>query len=65
MVPSDSKEWLAECEARAVLSMHTKSDRYRYLNKVQERRGREARDRLHAGVLRLWRVKRSEGGLSS
>jgi len=59
IAPGDCEEWRAECEARAVLAIRSKGARYHYLNRVQERRGKEARDRLHSEALRVWRLSRA------
>lgn len=61
IVASDSEAWRAECEARAVLLMRTKGMRYAWLNHIEARRGKEARERLHADVLRVWRLSRLGG----
>ena len=61
VVANDSEAWRAECEARSVLAIPTKGGRYNYLNKVQERRGKEARDRLHDEVMRVWHLSRWSG----
>lgn len=56
VVDTWSEEWRAECEARAVLRMRSKGDRYAWLNAVENRRGKAARDALHARVLAIWRA---------
>jgi hypothetical protein len=52
-VPSDSREWLLECEARYVLNLPTKADRYALLDAIEKKRGRDARMELHDRVMQL------------
>jgi hypothetical protein len=53
-VPSDSPEWLHECQARYILNMATRQDREAYLDKVGKRHGEEARRKLVATIKQLW-----------
>lgn len=53
-VPSDSREWLLECEARYVLNLQTKADRYALLDAIEKKRGRDARMELHDRVMKLF-----------
>ena len=59
-VDSSGEEWRAECEARHVLNMDTKGQRYAYLARVESKRGKPARDALHAQVMAVWRARRDE-----
>lgn len=45
MVSSSSEDWRAECEAASLLAMRL-SDRQRYLEVVQKKRGQAERDAL-------------------
>jgi len=56
-----SDEWRDECEARHVLRLPTKSDRYGYLHRVQAKRGEAARHALAALVMAVWRAGRTTG----
>lgn len=58
-VASDSAEWLAECEARAVLDMPNKQVRHGFLDKIEKFRGQQARKELEERILTLWRLSRS------
>lgn len=58
-VASDSAEWLAECEARQILNMPSKQHRLEFLDKIEKRRGQEARRVLEERILDLWRIGRS------
>lgn len=53
-VDSSSEEWRAECEARAVLAIRTKSERAKYIASVERIRGKAAADALREAVTRLW-----------
>lgn len=57
-VPSDSREWLLECEARHVLNLQTKADRYTLLDGIEKKRGRDARMELHDRVMKLFYATR-------
>lgn len=57
-VPSDSTEWLLECEARYILNQPTKEQRYQLLDMVEKRRGRDARMNLHDRTLALYHAER-------
>lgn len=57
-VPSDSKEWLQECEARHILNIPTKPARIELLNLIEKQRGAEARKELEARILALWHLRR-------
>lgn len=46
-----SEEWRAECEARFVLSIPSRVDRYAYLAGVQTRRGMAPANRLRADII--------------
>lgn len=47
-------------EALMVLRFATKDARLRHLDDVERRRGKLARDRLHAEVLRIWEARRAK-----
>jgi hypothetical protein len=51
-----SEEWRHECEARAVLNMPL-LDAQNYLQLVEEKRGKSARDYLQVKVRELWITK--------
>lgn len=57
-VPSDSKEWLQECEARHILNIPTKPARIELLNLIEKQRGAEARKELEARIMALWQMSR-------
>lgn len=57
-VPSDSREWLLECEARYVLEQPDKLARYRLLDAIEKRRGSDARIDLHNRVMALYYAQR-------
>ena len=59
-VPSDSVEWLKECEARAILDLPTKQARLDFLDKIEKRRGEPARKDLERRILELWSYRRGE-----
>lgn len=71
-VASDSEEWRAECEARAVLTMpKEKRKQYldgvydpilnRYISKgVLQQRGQVATDKLKADIWKLWRHQKNQ-----
>lgn len=56
-VPSDSKEWLQECEARHILNIPTKPARIELLNLIEKQRGAEARKELEARIMALWQMR--------
>lgn len=64
-VSSSSEEWRAECEARWVIRLPSRSKRYEYLEKVSSFRGEEAANELKAHVLRIYehkkRIKNHDG----
>lgn len=60
-VRSDSEEWRAECEARAVLRMRSRGVRRGWLLKVEQRRGKENADALYRDVMRLWEHEKKTG----
>lgn len=53
-VDTYSEAWRAECEARFVCRLPTRSRRLAYLDGVAERRGKPAADALIAGVKAQW-----------
>lgn len=57
-VPSDSKEWKDECEARHFLKMATKEARIALLNEIEKRRGPDARRELEVRILKLWELSK-------
>lgn len=60
-VPSDSQEWLQECEARHILNMGTREARIAMLDKIEKRRGPEARKDLEVRIMTLWNLGRQKG----
>lgn len=56
VVDTWSEEWRAECEARAVLRMRSKDARYRWLDAVEKKRGRDARMELQRRVMAVWKA---------
>ena len=54
VVSNYSEEWRAECEARTVCRMPRKLDRRLYMQAVEARRGREARDAVESLVRKVW-----------
>lgn len=59
VVDTWSEDWRAECEARAVLRMPSKDHRYRWLDAVEKRRGRDARMELQRRVMAIWRAEQA------
>lgn len=57
-VTSDSPEWRAECEARYILDLPTKQVRLDFLDKIEKRRGTEAKQDLEQRILTLWQLRR-------
>lgn len=57
-VPSDSQEWLKECEARHILNMPTKAARVAMLDSIEKKRGPEARRELEVRILTLWELSK-------
>lgn len=58
-VSSWSLEWMAECEARGVLRLPTRERRRYYLDMVERKRGKPARDALESLAVRIWRAAKS------
>jgi hypothetical protein len=58
-VSSWSPEWMAECEARGILRLPTRERRRYYLDMIERRRGRAARDALERLATAIWRGARS------
>lgn len=56
----DAEEWRHACEVRHVLSLPTAADRRRYLDLVDDRRGKAAGQRLRDDVSREWLRRRDE-----
>jgi hypothetical protein len=50
--------FLQECEARHICRLPDKQSRHQYLDLVEKRRGRPAREALAAEVLRQWQRSR-------
>lgn len=59
-VLSDSPEWRHECEARTILDMPNKQVRLEFLDKIEKRRGPEARRALELTIMNLWHARRAE-----
>lgn len=57
-VPSDSQEWLLECEARHILNLPTKPARLELLDQIEKRRGPDARRELEVRILKLWELSK-------
>ena len=57
-VASDSPEWRAECEARTILDMPSKQVRLDFLDKIEKRRGAQARRDLEQRIMDLWQRRR-------
>lgn len=60
-VLSDSEDWRHECEARTVLEMATKQVRLEFLDKLEKRRGPDARRALELTIMNLWHNSRATG----
>lgn len=58
-VLSDSPEWRAECEARTILDMPNKQVRLDFLDKIEKRRGAQARRDLEQRIMALWHTRRA------
>lgn len=59
-VASDSPEWRHECEARTILDMPNKQVRLELLDKIEKRRGADARRELEQIIMALWHARRAE-----
>lgn len=57
-VPSDSQEWLLECEARHILNLPSKPARLELLEQIEKRRGPDARRELEVRILTLWELSK-------
>lgn len=57
-VPSDSKAWKDECEARHILNLPTKAARLELLDQIEKRRGADAANELRQRVLLLWELSK-------
>lgn len=53
-VCSSCADWRHECEARAIMAMHTLQDRRAQLDGVQAKRGLPARKELETTIKALW-----------
>ena len=60
-VSSDSQEWKAETEARYILDLPTKQVRLDFLDKIEKRRGTEAKQDLERRIMALWQLRRMNG----
>lgn len=58
-VLSDSPEWRHECEARTILDMPNKQVRLELLDKIEKRRGANARRELEQSIMTLWHARRA------
>lgn len=58
-VLSDSPEWRHECEARTILDMPNKQVRLELLDKIEKRRGANARRELEQSIMTLWHSRRA------
>lgn len=56
---SDSPEWRHECEARTILDMPNKQVRLEFLDKIEKRRGANARRELEQSIMTLWHARRA------
>lgn len=61
VVDTWSEEWRAECEARHVLNLPSKTQRHAYLATVERKRGKASRDALADRVMAIWRASRTTG----
>lgn len=61
VVDTWSEEWRAECEARHVLNLPSKTQRNAYLATVERKRGQASRDALADLVMAIWRAGRTAG----
>jgi|LakMenE01Jun11ns_1017448.scaffolds.fasta_scaffold7646865_2 hypothetical protein len=56
-VDSTSEHWRHECEARAIAALPTLNERRTHLEAVEQRRGKDAADRLRVTMKLLWDAK--------
>lgn len=56
-VSSNSEDWRAECEARAVCQLRTKLNRHDYMARVKDRRGEASAEALRVLVLQVWNAE--------
>lgn len=52
------ERWRHECEARSVVNRPTLAERRSYLNTVERKRGKAAREQLERTILELWKRER-------
>ena len=53
-VDASSEEWRHVCEARAILDLRTLAERRAHLEAVEQRRGKDAAERLRGTMKALW-----------
>lgn len=58
-VPTDSEHWRHECEARAIAALPTLNERRAWLEGIEQRRGKDAADRLRVTMGQIWAARRS------
>lgn len=58
-VPSDSEHWRHECEARAIVALPTLAERRAHLEGVEQRRGKDAADRLRVTMKAIWEASQA------
>lgn len=59
-VSSWSPEWMAECEARGILRLPTRERRRNYLDVIERKRGKAARDTLERLATVIWRAAKAQ-----
>ncbi len=62
LVPSDSPEWLLECEARKYFEFGSVDARRAELDLLEKRRGKPARQDLERRIVAVWQAERSKCG---
>lgn len=58
-VPTDSEHWRHECEARAIAKLPTLNERRAHLEAVEQRRGKEAAERLRVTMKAIWEAEQA------
>lgn len=59
VVQSDSEAWRAECEARSLLRRPSRQSRLYWLAMVEQKRGKDSRDKLYADAMRIWEYRQT------
>lgn len=58
MVDTSSEDWRHECEARAIMALHSTQMRREFLEAIERKRGKEAADKLRHTIGLMWEAAR-------